>query len=293
MQESIASLWGIGRTNCVFFEQAQGPGEKEGEQKRYHLCVCGMVANVIDAKKVSTETKAARKSSKKSSLIPPPPPKEDVPQPESEADDDQLDQEDENDYEDEEESEPDPENDDDSLPRHFSGHVGIGLDAVRNIHGVITRTMVDLRSIMENLRRHDDPIIQRSALEELAQLLLMSNEDTLAGHFNPDQYIKEILPLMEPSEIWGENSEMALVACRCIANMMEALPASTSNIVYGGAVPILCKKLLEIEYIDVAEQALSVCLHLAFGTANSFRHWKRFPPSSQAKLYVPEASQRA
>ena len=39
--------------------------------------------------------------------------------------------------------------------------------------------------------------------------------------------------------------------------MMEALPACTQNVVYGGAVPILCQKLLEIHYIDLAEQALS------------------------------------
>ena len=50
---------------------------------------------------------------------------------------------------------------------------------------------------------------------------------------------------------------MMLLACRCIANMMEALPASTASVVYGGAVPILCQKLLEIHFIDLAEQALS------------------------------------
>jgi E3 ubiquitin-protein ligase TRIP12 len=246
---------------CLLPASERLPLKRRKVKKVGFLCLVYGLLMVLDIKKAPTEAKAPRKSSKKSSAIPPPPSKEDTPQPESEAEDDQLDREDENDYEDEEESEPEPDHEEDSLPRHFSGHGGIGIDIVRNIHGVITRTMMDLRSIMENLRRHDDPIVQRAALEELAQLLLMSNEDTLAGHFSPDQYIKEILPLMEPSEIWGENSEMALVACRCIANMMEALPASTSNIVYGGAVPILCKKLLQIEYIDVAEQALSVSLN--------------------------------
>ncbi|KAG7150800.1 ubiquitin fusion degradation protein C12B10.01c like [Verticillium longisporum] len=38
---------------------------------------------------------------------------------------------------------------------------------------------------------------------------------------------------------------------------MEALPASVANVVYGGAVPVLCQKLLEISFIDLAEQALS------------------------------------
>jgi E3 ubiquitin-protein ligase TRIP12 len=31
-------------------------------------------------------------------------------------------------------------------------------------------------------------------------------------------------------------------------------------VVYGGAVPVLCAKLLEIHFIDLAEQALSVSL---------------------------------
>jgi E3 ubiquitin-protein ligase TRIP12 len=48
-----------------------------------------------------------------------------------------------------------------------------------------------------------------------------------------------------------------LLACRCLANLMEALPAATANVVYGGAVPVLCSKLLEINFIDLAEQCLS------------------------------------
>ncbi|KAK3058409.1 hypothetical protein LTS18_011360, partial [Coniosporium uncinatum] len=85
----------------------------------------------------------------------------------------------------------------------------------------------------------------------------MSSEDHLAGHFAPDQYVKELVPLMQPNDFTGEeNPEIMLLACRCLANMMEALPASTANVVYGGAVPVLCQKLLEIHFIDLAEQAL-------------------------------------
>ena len=51
---------------------------------------------------------------------------------------------------------------------------------------------------------------------------------------------------------------MMLLACRCLANLLEALPNSVNAIVYAGAVPVLCAKLLEIQYIDLAEQTLSV-----------------------------------
>ncbi|CRK12324.1 hypothetical protein BN1723_017280, partial [Verticillium longisporum] len=93
---------------------------------------------------------------------------------------------------------------------------------------------------------------------ELSEILLVSNEDNLSGHFSPDSFVKELVTLMQPNEITGEeNPEIMLLACRSLANLMEALPASVANVVYGGAVPVLCQKLLEISFIDLAEQALS------------------------------------
>lgn len=131
---------------------------------------------------------------------------------------------------------------------------------MRSIHNTITRTMTDLRGILEQLRQKEEPSLHRFALEELAQILLMANEDTLAGHFSPDPFLKEIIPIMDGEGAGAGDPEVMLLACRCIANMMEALPASTSNVVFCGAVPILCEKLRAIEYIDLAEQALSVGL---------------------------------
>ena len=139
------------------------------------------------------------------------------------------------------------------------GRPPFGLSStLRALSGMMSGTTSRLRDILNNLRQKDDPSVQLIALQELSDLLLVSTEDNLAGHFAPDQYVKELVALMQPSEFGEENPEMMLLACRCIANLMEALPASTANIVYGGAVPILCQKLLEIHYIDLAEQALSV-----------------------------------
>ena len=115
-----------------------------------------------------------------------------------------------------------------------------------------------LRSIMSSLKQKDDPLGQKLALEQLSNLLLISTEDNLAGHFSPDQFITELVNLSRPSETGEDNSEMTILACRCIANLMEALPPSTANVVYGGAVPVLCAQLRNIMFIDGAEQALSV-----------------------------------
>lgn len=140
----------------------------------------------------------------------------------------------------------------------FGGGPGGALSSLRALSGIMSGTNSRLRNILEQLRTKEDPSIQLIALQELSELLLVSNEDNLAGHFSPDQYVKELVTLMQPNEITGEeNPEMMLLACRCIANMMEALPAATASVVYGGAVPILCQKLLEIHFIDLAEQALS------------------------------------
>ena len=130
---------------------------------------------------------------------------------------------------------------------------------LRALSGMMSGMSSRLRDILTNLRQVDNPDMQLVALEELSNLLLVSNEDNLSGQFSPDPYVKELVTLMQPNPITGEeNPEMMLLACRCIANLMEALRGSVANVVYGGAVPILCQKLLDIQYIDVAEQALSV-----------------------------------
>ncbi|ETI19592.1 hypothetical protein G647_09426 [Cladophialophora carrionii CBS 160.54] len=156
--------------------------------------------------------------------------------------------------------------DDDDGPDPFSAALfGTGRgppsglsNTLRALSGMMSGMSSRLRDILNNLRQSDNPTMQMVALEELSNLLLVSNEDNLSGQFSPDPYVKELVALMQPNPITGEeNPEMMLLACRCIANLMEALRGSVANVVYGGAVPVLCQKLLDIQYIDVAEQALS------------------------------------
>lgn len=157
--------------------------------------------------------------------------------------------------------EDDDEDDDDVFEGGYLGGAGGpgGLSStLRALSGLVSGISSRLRDILESLRQKDDPSTQLIALQELAELLLVSTEDNLSGHFSPDQFIKELVSLMHDQGPFGENPEMMLLACRCIANLMEALPAATANVVYGGAVPVLCAKLMEIQYIDLAEQALSV-----------------------------------
>ena len=134
---------------------------------------------------------------------------------------------------------------------------GLG-NTLRALSGMMSGMSSRLRDILNNLRQTENTTMQLIALEELSNLLLVSNEDNLSGQFSPDPYVKELVRLMQPDPTTGEeNPEMMILACRCLANLMEALRGSVANVVYGGAVPILCAKLLEVQYIDLAEQAIS------------------------------------
>ncbi|CAG8112315.1 unnamed protein product [Penicillium salamii] len=140
----------------------------------------------------------------------------------------------------------------------FGGRAPMALQStLRALSGMMNGTSSRFRDILSNLRAKDDPSLQLCALQELSDTLLISNEDNLAGQFSPDPYVKELVTLMQPNQFGEENPEIMLLACRSLANLMEALRGSVANVVYGGAVPILCQKLLDIQFIDLAEQALS------------------------------------
>ncbi|KAF2651525.1 hypothetical protein K491DRAFT_696363 [Lophiostoma macrostomum CBS 122681] len=145
--------------------------------------------------------------------------------------------------------------DDDGFPSGFLGRGSSGMSsALRALAGAYSSQQGKLRTLLEQLRTKD-PSLQLIALQDLSELLLMATEDTLAGSFRADEYVKELVALMsDPSE---QHPDQMLLACRCLANLMEALPQATANVVYGGAVPVLCSKLIEISFIDLAEQCLS------------------------------------
>jgi len=49
-----------------------------------------------------------------------------------------------------------------------------------------------------------------------------------------------------------------VLAARSLTHLIDVLPGSCTAIVGYGAVPAFCSKLLTIEYIDLAEQSLTV-----------------------------------
>eukprot|EP00049_Salpingoeca_infusionum_P012606 m.231701 g.231701 ORF g.231701 m.231701 type:complete len:1644 (+) comp15223_c0_seq1:314-5245(+) len=101
-----------------------------------------------------------------------------------------------------------------------------------------------------------DPSEISPALNELAQMLLMGNEDTLRG-FSPEPFVKALETILA----MDANPELPLTACRALTNMLEAFPQSARYI--ASCTPLLCDKLLHIEFIDLAEQSLTCIAKLA------------------------------
>jgi E3 ubiquitin-protein ligase TRIP12 len=60
---------------------------------------------------------------------------------------------------------------------------------------------------------------------------------------------------MEEFELFPQ---VLILACRCISNLIEALPQITLAIVHQDGVVILIEKIMNIEYIDLAESILSI-----------------------------------
>jgi E3 ubiquitin-protein ligase TRIP12 len=152
-----------------------------------------------------------------------------------------------------------------------------------------------LKTILTNIKPSADPTTRLLALQDLSEILSMSTEDNLNGYFSQDNFVKELVHIMggprkndddeaedenteenspDPEDedaalaaalalsgggVMGEeNLEEQLLACRCLANLMEAMPGSAHTLVYHGAVQVLCSKLLQITFIDLAEQTISV-----------------------------------
>lgn len=143
---------------------------------------------------------------------------------------------------------------DQSVRRRLGAESGHFFDA---LSGMITGFSGRVRPILAAIRQREDPSEVMMGLQELADNLLISTEDLLIGYFPIDQFAEALVDIMrEP--MFEDAPEIMLLACRNISNLIEVIPSSVGNVVHAGAVPLLCQKLLEIQYIDLAEQALSV-----------------------------------
>ncbi|KAG4108019.1 hypothetical protein H8356DRAFT_919703 [Neocallimastix lanati (nom. inval.)] len=133
--------------------------------------------------------------------------------------------------------------------------------------------------LLKKIKNKNEPAEQLEALERLADILCVTTEDMFLGNgppdlegFNLSEYVKALLDVLkndkdeysEPAteyDNFGSSEEsinVMMMACRCFCNLIEALPSSTSAIVRYDGIRILTDKIKNIEYIDLAEQIMSV-----------------------------------
>ncbi|CUA70648.1 E3 ubiquitin-protein ligase TRIP12 [Rhizoctonia solani] len=208
--------------------------------------------------------------------------------PERNESEDEEDEEDSDDDDEENEGEPNS-----SGPGNQSGLDDSAVSALfsadfRALGSYMLSLSTRLKTILNNIKPSASPTVRLMALQELSEILSMSTEDTLAGYFQVDSFVGELVRIMGGKDTGGDddddegineededaslaaalalsaggfpgddNLEAQVLACRCLANLMEALPGCAHTVVYHGAVPVLCSKLIDIQYIDLAEQTLS------------------------------------
>jgi E3 ubiquitin-protein ligase TRIP12 len=109
----------------------------------------------------------------------------------------------------------------------------------------------------EDLRSNDE-MRQIMALTELSEYLSLSSEDALVS-FPIESFTTTLIQILEDPGHGDDSAATAmLLACRCLFSLVDILPTFGRIIVAAGGLPVLCAKLLNIEFIDVAELAVQV-----------------------------------
>ncbi|XP_075871051.1 E3 ubiquitin-protein ligase TRIP12 isoform X2 [Nelusetta ayraudi] len=135
------------------------------------------------------------------------------------------------------------------LPPHLFGPLGPRMSQL--FHRTIgSGASSKAQQLLQGLQATGDESQQLQAAIEMCQLLVMGNEETLGGF-----PVKTVVPALITLLQMEHNFDIMNHASRALTYMMEALPRSSAVVV--DAIPVFLEKLQVIQFIDVAEQALT------------------------------------
>uniref|UniRef100_A0A8C1JGV8 E3 ubiquitin-protein ligase n=1 Tax=Cyprinus carpio TaxID=7962 RepID=A0A8C1JGV8_CYPCA len=135
------------------------------------------------------------------------------------------------------------------LPPHLFGPFGPRMSQL--FHRTIgSGASSKAQQLLQGLQATGDESQQLQAAIEMCQLLVMGNEETLGGF-----PVKSVVPALITLLQMEHNFDIMNHASRALTYMMEALPRSSAVVV--DAIPVFLEKLQVIQFIDVAEQALT------------------------------------
>ncbi|KAL7996562.1 putative HECT domain, armadillo-like helical, HECT, E3 ligase catalytic domain-containing protein [Plasmopara halstedii] len=120
---------------------------------------------------------------------------------------------------------------------------------------------------------------QIEALTELCETLSLSSEEALeVSGFSVEKFVSAIVALLRISP----SMELLLLAARALSTILELFPSiAISKAAAEHVIPSLCEKLLEIEYMDVAELALQILETIVCKTEFAFASVVTVPNVSQ------------
>lgn len=110
--------------------------------------------------------------------------------------------------------------------------------------------------LLDEMGTHQVVHVQTAALTELGETLSLASDETLAvSGFSVEKFVPAVVALMRVPP----SSELLLLAARALSIILELFP--TTAIPKAGTedvIPLLCAKLLALEYMDVAELAVQL-----------------------------------
>lgn len=113
----------------------------------------------------------------------------------------------------------------------------------------------EFEHLVDNLNQREDSYIILETLNELSEKLLMMNGIIAERVIPSNKLAKSLVSIMNDPELL-DHLELQLVACRCLYNFLEVNQDFVHDALNNHAVECLCGKLMEINYIDLTEQAL-------------------------------------
>jgi E3 ubiquitin-protein ligase TRIP12 len=108
-------------------------------------------------------------------------------------------------------------------------------------------------SVVDRLVTPEDDTALLVTLEELSEMLSMSQEEHLVG-FPLDTLAPVLVRTLQEHE---DNPNIMLYAARVVAWLADIMPQAASVLARHDVVPVLCAPLMVITFIDVAEQCIS------------------------------------
>eukprot|EP00092_Neocalanus_flemingeri_P014477 GFUD01015622.1.p1 GENE.GFUD01015622.1~~GFUD01015622.1.p1 ORF type:complete len:1754 (-),score=538.42 GFUD01015622.1:509-5770(-) len=156
------------------------------------------------------------------------------------------------------------------FPPHLAGVLGPRMHHLILNRSMAPSTMSRAQQLLAGLQATGDESRQLQAVIEMCQLLVMGNEDTLAGF-----PVRQVVPALNVLLKMEHNFDLMNHAGRALTYMMEALPRSSAVIV--DAIPTFLEKLQVIQCMDVAEQSLTALEMLSKKHNKAILHAKGVP----------------